>query len=82
MVKRERIGTVVSDRPNKTVVVTTQTRYRHPKYGKILLKTKRFMAHDEQNSCAPGDLVLIEESAPYSKNKTWRLRKILKGYNK
>ena len=50
----------------KTIVVAIQTRYRHPKYGKILIKTKRYMAHDEANACNSGDIVLLEESAPYS----------------
>jgi small subunit ribosomal protein S17 len=78
MSKKERIGTVVSDKPNKTIVVAVQTRYQHPKYGKILLKTKRYMAHDEENSCNAGDVVLLEESRPYSKNKKWQLKEILK----
>jgi small subunit ribosomal protein S17 len=78
MPRKERIGTVVSDKPNKTIVVSVQTRYQHPKYGKILLKTKRYMAHDEKNSCNAGDIVLLEESRPLSKNKKWRLKEILK----
>ena len=78
MSKKERIGTVVSDKPNKTIVVAVQTRYQHPKYGKILLKTKRYMAHDEENQCTSGDIVLLEESRPLSKNKKWRLKEILK----
>jgi len=78
MSRKERIGTVVSDKPNKTIVVSVQTRYQHPKYGKILLKTKRYMAHDEENNCTAGDIVLLEESRPLSKNKKWRLKEILK----
>jgi small subunit ribosomal protein S17 len=78
MSKKERIGTVVSDKPNKTIVVSVQTRYQHPKYGKILLKTKRYMAHDEENTCNAGDVVLLEESRPLSKHKKWRLKEILK----
>jgi small subunit ribosomal protein S17 len=69
MVKKERIGVVVSDKPEKTIVVAIQTRYQHPKYQKILIKTKRYMAHDEQNQCKAGDLVLLEESPPYSRHK-------------
>ena len=78
MAKKERIGIVVSDKANKTVVVAIQMRYQHPKYGKTLLKTKKYMAHDEENKCKSGDLVLLEESAPISKNKKWVLKEILK----
>ena len=82
MVKKERIGIVVSDKPQKTIVVAIQTRYQHPKYKKILVKTKRYMAHDELNKGKPGDLVLLEESAPYSRHKKWVLKEILKIYEK
>ena len=78
MAKKERIGRVISNKANKTIVVSVQTRYTHPKYGKILLKTKRFMAHDEDNKCNSGDVVLLEESRPLSKNKKWILKEILK----
>jgi small subunit ribosomal protein S17 len=78
MPKKERIGIVVSNKPEKTIVVAIQTRYQHPKYGKILVKTKRYMAHDEDNQCKPGDLVLLQESSPYSRHKKWKLKKILK----
>jgi small subunit ribosomal protein S17 len=82
MVKKERIGIVVSNKPEKTIIVAIQTRYQHPKYGKTLVKTKRYMAHDEKNICQSGDLVLLEESAPISKNKKWTLKEILKVYEK
>jgi small subunit ribosomal protein S17 len=82
MVKKERIGVVVSDKPEKTIVVAIQTRYQHPKYQKVLIKTKRYMAHDEQNQCKSGDLVLLEESPPYSRHKKWTLKEVLKGYEK
>ena len=78
MTKKERIGVVVSNKPQKTIIVAIQTRYQHPKYGKILVQTKRYMAHDEENSGSAGDIVLVEESAPISRHKKWRLRKILK----
>lgn len=78
MVKKERIGVVVSNKAEKTIVVAIQTRYQHPKYGKILIKTKRYMAHDEKNSCNSGDIVLLEESPPYSRNKKWNLKEIIK----
>jgi small subunit ribosomal protein S17 len=80
MVKKERIGIVVSNRAEKTIIVAVQTRYQHPKYGKILIKTKRYMAHDDQNTCKAGDLVLLEESPPFSKNKKWNLKEILRNY--
>ena len=78
MVKKERIGIVVSNKAEKTIIVAVQTRYQHPKYGKILVKTKRYMAHDDQNTCKAGDLVLLEESPPFSKNKKWNLKEILR----
>ena len=78
MTKKERIGVVVSNKPQKTIIVAIQTRYQHPKYGKILVQTKRYMAHDEENSGRAGDIVLVEEGAPISRHKKWRLRKILK----
>lgn len=82
MVKKERIGIVVSNKPQKTIIVAVQTRYQHPKYQKILVKTKRYMAHDELNECKSGDLVLLEESSPYSCHKKWKLKTILKIYEK
>jgi small subunit ribosomal protein S17 len=82
MVKKERIGIVVSNKAEKTIIVAVQTRYQHPKYGKILVKTKRYMAHDDQNTSKAGDLVLLEESAPFSKNKKWNLKQILRNYQK
>jgi len=82
MTKKERIGVVVSNKAEKTIVVAIQTRYQHPKYGKTLIKTKRYMAHDEKNQCQSGDLVLIEESAPISRHKKWALKQILQVYEK
>jgi small subunit ribosomal protein S17 len=82
MVKKERIGIVVSNKPEKTIIVAIQTRYQHPKYNKTLVKTKRYMAHDEENKCKSGDLVLVEESPPISRNKKWKLKEILKVYKK
>jgi small subunit ribosomal protein S17 len=80
MVKKERVGIVVSNKCEKTIVVAIQTRYAHPKYGKILIKTKRYMAHDEENACKAGDMVLLEESPPYSRHKKWKLKEIVKLY--
>ena len=82
MVKKERIGVVVSDKPQKTIVVAIQTRYQHPKNKKILVKTKRYMSHDELNTGKAGDIVLLEESAPFSRNKKWVLKEILRNYEK
>ena len=80
MAKKERIGIVVSNKAEKTIVVAIQTRYQHPKYGKILIKTKRYMAHDQLNKCQTGDVVLLEESAPLSRHKKWALKEILRVY--
>lgn len=82
MVKKERIGIVVSNKTEKTIIIAIQTRYQHPKYGKTVIQTKRYMAHDENNSCKPGDVVLLEESPPISKQKKWKLKEILKIYEK
>ena len=78
MAKKERIGTVVSNKADKTIVVSVQMRYQHPKYGKTLVKSKKYMAHDELNTCKSGDIVLLEESRPLSKNKKWEIKEILK----
>jgi len=82
MVKKERIGIVVSNKTEKTIIIAIQTRYQHPKYGKTVIQTKRYMAHDENNICKPGDVVLLEESPPISKHKKWKLKEILKIYEK
>ena len=75
---KERIGIVISNKPNKTIIVAIQTRYHDLKYSKILTKTKHYMAHDEKNICKMGDLVLLQESIPYSRHKNWCLKKVLK----
>jgi small subunit ribosomal protein S17 len=80
MVKKERIGIVVSSKTEKTIVVAVQTRYQHAKYGKTLIQTKRYMAHDEANTSKAGDVVLLEESPPISRNKKWKLKEVLKVY--
>ena len=77
MVKKERIGIVVSDKPQKTIVVAIQTRYPHPKYKKTLVKTKRYMAHDELN-CQVGDMVTLVESRPLSRRKRWVVEEIMR----
>ncbi|MCS7200271.1 MAG: 30S ribosomal protein S17 [Caldimicrobium sp.] len=75
--RKEFIGTVVSDRMDKTVVVMVERLVKHPLYGKYVKKRKKFMAHDEHNSCKVGDKVLIEETRPLSKRKRWRVKQIL-----
>ena len=77
MVKKERIGIVVSNKPEKTIIVAIQTRYQHPKYNKTLIKTNRYMAHDEENNCMIGDIVRIIETRPLSKHKRWLATQIL-----
>ena len=75
--RKERVGMVVSDKMDKTVVVAIQQRVKHPLYKKIVNKTKKFMAHDEENTCGIGDKVLIQETRPLSKNKCWRIVEII-----
>lgn len=77
MPKRTLQGTVVSDKGDKTIVVAIERKKKHTTYQKIIKFTKRFMAHDEENSAKEGDVVLIEESRPYSKNKTWVLKNVV-----
>lgn len=75
--RKEFIGTVVSDKMDKTVVVMVETLEKHPLYGKYVRRRKKFMAHDENNECKIGDKVLIEETRPLSKRKRWRVKQIL-----
>ena len=76
--RKERIGTVVSNKMSKTVVVETTTRVPHPKFGKIVKHVKKFYAHDEEGKAQPGDTVRIMETRPLSKLKRWRVVEILK----
>jgi small subunit ribosomal protein S17 len=76
--RKERIGTVVSNKMAKTVVVSTTTRVPHPKFGKIVKHVKKFYAHDEEGKAQPGDKVRITETRPLSKLKRWRVVEILK----
>jgi len=71
------MGTVVSDKMDKTIVVNVETRMPHPLYGKIVRRSKRYMAHDEDNQCRVGDLVRIMETRPISRSKRWRLMEIV-----
>ncbi len=75
--RKERIGVVVSNKMAKSIVVSVERKVKHPKYGKFIKKTTKFMAHDEKNESGMGDLVLISETRPLSKNKCWRLKQIL-----
>ena len=75
--RKERIGIVSSNKMEKTIVVSETTRVKHPLYGKFVLKTKKYAAHDEKNECNEGDKVLIQETRPLSKNKRWRLVRII-----
>ena len=75
--RRERIGTVVSNSMEKSIVIVVKQKVKHPIYGKFVNKTTRFMAHDEENRCNVGDTVKISETRPLSKNKRWRLVEII-----
>ena len=71
--RKTRTGVVVSDKMDKTIVVAIKTKVRHPLYGKMVNRTRKFKAHDEQNQCGIGDTVRIMETRPLSKDKRWRL---------
>ena len=75
--RRERVGVVVSNKMEKSIVVAVKRKVKHPIYGKFVNKTSRFMAHDEENTCEVGDTVKISETRPLSKNKRWRLVEII-----
>ena len=75
--RKERIGVVVSNKMEKSIVVAVKRKEKHPKYGKFVNKNKKFVAHDEENKCDIGDTVLIMETRPLSKNKRWRLVNII-----
>ncbi len=74
---KEREGLVVSDKMDKTVVVAIESRIPHPKYGKIVVKTKKYKVHDEENKCKIGDRVRIRETRPLSRTKRWTVAEIL-----
>jgi small subunit ribosomal protein S17 len=77
MAVKERVGVVVSNKMQKTVVVAVENRSPHPKYGKIVVKTTKFKAHDEENQCKEGDRVRIRETRPLSKTKRWTVAEII-----
>lgn len=75
--RKERVGVVTSNKMEKSIVVAEVNRVKHPMYGKFVLKTKKYVAHDEKNDCNEGDTVKIMETRPLSKTKCWRLVEIL-----
>ena len=74
---KEKVGIVVSNKMQKTIVVKVESRYSHPIYSKTMVKTKKYLAHDELGQCNIGDQVLVQETRPLSKRKRWKLLKIL-----
>ena len=77
MAVKERVGDVVSDKMDKTIVVAIENRSPHPKYGKIVVRTKKYKVHDAENQCKIGDRVRIKETRPLSKTKRWTVAEII-----
>ena len=75
--RKERIGVVVSNKMDKSIVIKVERKVKHPLYGKFVKKSTKFMAHDEKNECNIGDIVRIMETRPLSKNKCWRLVEVV-----
>jgi small subunit ribosomal protein S17 len=75
--RKERVGVVISNKMDKSLVVAVETREKHPIYGKFVKKTKKFHVHDEANTCQVGDTISIMETRPLSKTKSWRLVEII-----
>ena len=75
--RKVRLGTVVSDKMDKTVVVAVEDRVKHPLYGKVMRRTSKVKAHDEQNECGIGDTVRIMETRPLSATKRWRIVEVV-----
>ena len=75
--RKERIGKVTSNKMQKSIIVSEVKKVKHPMYGKFVLKTKKYVAHDEKNDCNIGDTVKIMETRPISKSKCWRLVEII-----
>lgn len=73
----QKIGIVVSNKMQKTIVVLVEDRYRHPLYSKTLVKSKRYMAHDEENLAKVGDKVVLNQTRPLSRHKRWILKRVL-----
>lgn len=77
MAAKEMVGVVISDKMEKTVVVAVENRTSHPKYQKIIVRTKHYKAHDEDNVCKSGDRVRIQETRPLSKTKRWKVMDVI-----
>ena len=77
LTRKEKTGLVTSNKMTKTIVVSVERQIKHPKYGKFIKRTSKFMAHDEKNESNIGDMVRIVETRPLSKNKCWRLVEIV-----
>ncbi|MCL2923369.1 MAG: 30S ribosomal protein S17 [Trichodesmium sp. MAG_R04] len=77
MAAKERVGVVVSNKMDKTMVVAIENRSSHPRYGKTVVRTKRYKVHDEENKCKEGDRVRIVETRPLSRTKRWELSEII-----
>jgi len=75
--RKERIGVVTGDKMQKSITVVVQRRFKHPIYGKFITKSKKYIAHDEEDTCKMGDTVKIAETRPISKRKKWRLVEII-----
>jgi small subunit ribosomal protein S17 len=75
--RKLREGVVVSDKMDKTVVVMVEDRVKHPKYGKVMRRTRKYVAHDEENACGIGDRVVLAETRPLSATKRWRVAQIV-----
>ena len=75
--RKERVGVVVSDKMDKSIVVNVERSFMHPVYGKIVRRNTRYVAHDEKNECKSGDTVKIAETRPLSKTKHWRLESVV-----
>ena len=75
--RKNLVGRVVSDKMEKTVIVTVERKFRHPMFERVVRRSKKYMAHDEGNTCRPGDLVRIQETRPMSKRKRWKVVDVL-----
>jgi small subunit ribosomal protein S17 len=75
--RKIREGLVVSDKMDKTVIVMVEDRVKHPKYGKVIRRTRKYVAHDEENACGIGDRVVLTETRPLSATKRWRVAQIV-----
>ena len=78
---KEKFGIVVSTKMQKTIVVLVENKFRHPRYAKTMIKTKRYLVHDEDNVANLGDKIVIIQTRPLSKNKSWKLERILVNSN-